>query len=155
MLSILQQEILNQLSLHLNSFLTSFSINTVLLPLKEKYITLLLDEVKYKALSPQPSLSYPLFNVQDLDNNKLLFGVFSPGQSRGTRLVYFIFDMKLRYALKFTNGRTLNEIAELNVELIHTHVTGVTRVTGVTCVTCVTGVNFLQNHHFFAKNVKS
>ena len=52
MLSILQQEILNQLSLHLNSFLTSFSINTVLLPLKEKYITLLLDEVKYKALSP-------------------------------------------------------------------------------------------------------
>ena len=54
MLSILQQEILNQLSLH-NSFLTSFSINTVLLPLKEKYITLLLDEVKYKALSHQPS----------------------------------------------------------------------------------------------------
>ena len=58
MLSIHQQKlwmkllILNQLSLHLNSFLTSFSINTVLLPLKEKYITLLLDEVKYKALSP-------------------------------------------------------------------------------------------------------
>ena len=55
MLSILQQEILNQLSLHLNSFLTSFSINTVLLPLKEKYKTLFLDEVKYKALSHQPS----------------------------------------------------------------------------------------------------
>ena len=47
--------ILNQLSLHFYSFLTSFSINTVLLPRRGKYITLLLDEVKYKALSHQPS----------------------------------------------------------------------------------------------------